>query len=136
MKNENPRYLTKFISNPKRIFVLDGLGAWVSANLFFWVLAPFSRYVGMPSNVLYVLAAIAFGLFIYSAACINLVKTSWKFSVGFLRVLNIAYSLVSIGLIIKYASRLTTLGWTYFILELTIIGVLIWIEYKTYVALD
>ena len=45
---------------------------------------------------------------------------------------NIIYSLISLGLIIKYSEKLTELGWIYFILELIIIGIIIIVEYKSY----
>lgn len=115
--------------NPKRIFLIDALGALLTTFLLFGVLAQFELYFGMPKHVLYLLASIAFCLFIFSLGSYKLIKVNWK---PFLRILitfNSAYLMLSIGLIIKYSIVLTELGWIYFILEFIVIGILIYVEY-------
>lgn len=135
MKSKSKGFLTQFVAKPKRIFVMDGLGAWLSMVLLYWVLAPFEQLFGMPANIVYVLAGIAFGLFLYSAGCQFFIKSSWKPFIGLLVIFNAAYTLISLVLIILHADKLTVFGWTYFVLELIVIGVIIMIEYKTYLAL-
>ncbi|RYM32161.1 hypothetical protein ERX46_15885 [Brumimicrobium glaciale] len=114
--------------NPKRIFLIDAFGALLTTILLFSVLAQLEQYFGMPKDVLYLLAGIAFGLFIYSLSCNRFVKSNWKHFLRILIIFNSIYLLLSIGLIIKHSESLTVLGWIYFILEFIVIGVLITYE--------
>ncbi len=136
MHNDTNGFLPKLINNPKRVFVMDALGAWLSMILLYGVLVPFESFFGMPRKALYVLSGIAFCLFIYSTACNRLIKSNWKPYLRLLIICNVLYTVLSIGYLIKHANHLTTFGWLYFIPELVLVGIVVWIEYKTYVALD
>jgi hypothetical protein len=132
MQNGKQNFLNKLIINPNRIFLIDAFGALLTTFLLFGILAQLEQYFGMPKKVLYLLSGIAFCLFIYSISCHRLLKSNWK---PFLRILiigNVIYSLISLGLIIKYSEKITELGWMYFTLELAVIEFIIIVEYKSY----
>tara|TARA_B100000809_G_scaffold254377_1_gene291492 strand:+ start:1180 stop:1587 length:408 start_codon:yes stop_codon:yes gene_type:complete len=125
-------FLDKLKTNPKKIFFIDAFGAFLTATSLFGILVQFEQYFGMPLEILYVLSLLAFFLFIYSIMCHHFIQSNFK---PFLRVIiicNLIYSLVSLGLLINFYNRLTILGLAYFILELILIGILVFIEYKSY----
>jgi len=126
------KFLNKLKANPKKIFLIDALGALLSAILLYGILAQLEEYFGMPSKVLYTLSGVAFCLFMYSICCYQLINSNWK---PFLRIIigcNSIYLLVSIACIVIHANELTELGWMYFILEFVVVGILIIVEYKIY----
>lgn len=124
------KFLNKLKANPKKIFLIDALGALLTAILLFGILAQLEKYFGMPSNVLYTLSGVAFCLFIYSISCYQLINSNWK---PFLKIIigcNSIYLLVSMACIVLHSDKLTELGWMYFILEFVVIGILIIVEYN------
>ncbi len=129
-KNGGMKFLNKLKANPKKIFLIDALGALLTAILLFGILAQLEKYFGMPSNVLYTLSGVAFCLFIYSISCYQLINSNWK---PFLKIIigcNSIYLLVSMACIVLHSDKLTELGWMYFILEFVVIGIMIIVEYK------
>lgn len=117
-------------NNPNRIFLLDALGALLTALLLFGILAQLEQYFGMPKKVVYLLSISAFGIFIYSFLCYRYVKLNSKSWLRFLIVLNSLYVLTSVGMLIQFSPSISYLGWIYFTLELLVIGSIISIEYK------
>jgi hypothetical protein len=59
----------------KFVFLIDGLGALVSALLLGVVLPFFQDHLGMPLPIFYGLAALAATFCIYSLSCFFLVRT-------------------------------------------------------------
>ncbi|PQJ69644.1 hypothetical protein BTO14_16765 [Polaribacter butkevichii] len=132
MSNWKQNFLNELKTNPKRFFLIDAFGALLTAISLFGILAQLEPYFGMPKKTLYLLSGIAFCLFIYSISCNKFIKLN---CIPYLRILiisNIIYSLISLGLLIKYSEKITELGWVYFILELLIIGIIVIAEYKLY----
>ena len=132
MLNRKQNFLNRLKTNQKRIFLIDAFGALLTTILLFGILAQLEQYFGMPKNTLYLLSGIAFCLSIYSISCHILIKSNWKPFLRILIICNLLYLLVSLVMIIKHSEKLTELGWTYFILELIVIGIIVIVEYKSY----
>ena len=96
------------------------------------ILAQFEQYFGMPKKSLCILSGIAFCLFTYSISCHRLIKSNWKPFLRILIICNIMYLIISLGLIVKHSEKITELGWLYFVLEFIIIGVIVSVEYKSF----
>ncbi|WP_435263548.1 hypothetical protein [Tenacibaculum sp. nBUS_03] len=128
-------FLNEVKTHPKRIFLIDAFGALLTAILLFGILAQLEQYFGMPQKIVYLLSGIAFCLFIYSMCCNKFIKSNWSTFLRILIISNIIYSLISLGMVIKYYEKITELGCIYFILELIIIGLIIITEYKFYLTL-
>jgi hypothetical protein len=114
----------------KNIFLLDGIGALISTLLLGLVLPYFQNLIGMPKQVLYLLAAIPFIFSIYSLSCFWFHASD---TVGFLTGIvlgNSLYCLLTTALIIYHFNKLTLLGLSYFIIENIIVIILISIEYR------
>ena len=112
----------------KKLLLLDGLGAIVTAILLSQVLARFETLFGMPQEILFILAAIAMCFAVFSLSSHVFVKSNFK---PFLRIIlytNSLYCLTTFILIGIHFDQLTWLGITYFIGEIVIITVLVYAE--------
>ncbi|MEL6926875.1 MAG: hypothetical protein AAFO94_22740 [Bacteroidota bacterium] len=113
----------------RQIFLIDSIGAMVSAFSLGVVLVYFQKYIGMPMRVLYLLAAIASCFAIYSMLChLRLQKNQAAFLKG-IATANFTYCLLSVGLVTYYFDQLSWLGILYFVAEKIIVLVLAWIEW-------
>lgn len=116
------------IINPKRLFVIDGSGALLSA--FFLAIVLVKLDIGMPNNILYFLAALPCIFALYSFGCYFLIKSNWPPYLKGIALANLFYCCLTIGLIAHFYENLTTLGFCYFLLELLVVGILITIELR------
>lgn len=123
------------LNSPNRIFLLDALGALLTALLLFGILAQLEQYFGVPRKIVYLLAVIAFGISIYSFLCYRYVKLNSKPWLRLLIILNSLYVLISVGMLIQFSPSIRYLGWLYFTLELVVIGFIIRMEYKVQASL-
>ncbi len=114
----------------KNIFLLDGMGAFTTAILLSQVLARFESLFGMPKEVLFVLSGIAFCFALYSITCHLLVKNNFEPYLKVIIAANLIYCLATFGLVLLHIQTLTGLGMAYFLGEITIILMLVWVEYR------
>lgn len=126
-----PSLFKNLSSNPKKLFIIDSLGALVTAILIGIVLRMLEDIFGMPEKALNVLGAIAVGFFIYSMSCYFFVAKNWRTYLKLIASANLLYCCLSIAYVIYFYSSLTILGWIYFIVEIVIVGGLVWVELKT-----
>jgi len=122
--------LQKIYKNPKKLFLVDGLGALVSAFSLGIVLVKLESVFGIPRNTLYILAAIPcfFAVFDF----LWYFKNVENFSTG-LKIIafaNLMYCCLSLGFAICHHQKLTVFGWIYIILEVGIIVTLVFFELK------
>ena len=114
----------------KSLFLIDGLGALVSAISLGVVLVQLESWVGMPPPVLYPLAGIA-GLFaLYSLSCFFFLKGNRSPFLKGIAIANLLYCGLTLGAMIFHAEHLRPLGWTYFAGELVIVVGLAVLELK------
>ena len=114
----------------RQLFLIDGIGAMVTAVLLSQVLARFESVFGMPSTILYALASLAVGFAVYSFTCYWLLKKNWKPYLKGIAIANMIYSLTTLGLIVYLNESVTYLGLIYFIGEIIIILFLASWEFK------
>jgi hypothetical protein len=121
-------YITK---SPKRLFLIDGLGAFITAFVIFFILRPFHEYIGLSPVLLLLLSIIAFMFSFYSFINFFFFQKNW---IPYLRIIGIAntmYCLLTASLMLHYFHSLKIVGLLYFTLEIVVIAILIWIEFKT-----
>lgn len=118
------------IISPKKLFLIDGIGALISAFFLGVILVHFHDYFGMPLNVLSYLALIACLFSIYSISCVFLAVDNWKPLLKIISFANTLYAFLTLGIVIYYYQQLTILGFGYFIIELSIVFGLVNIEKK------
>lgn len=117
--------------NPRKLFLIDSLGALLSAVMLGFVLVRFESFIGMPQKELYALSFIACIFFIYSLTCFLSKSGNWKPYMKLIAIANLIYCCLTIGLIFYLYQQLTALGLAYFVGELIIITILALFELKT-----
>jgi len=120
--------IAQFSSNPKRLFMVDGFGALLTAFILITILARFESLFGMPSTVLYFLSSVACLYAIYSFCCCFFIPSNWIPYLKAIIIANSIYCCLTIGLLFYFYQSLTILGLIYFSLEIMVIVCLIAIE--------
>ncbi len=123
--------IKKTSTHPKKLFLLDGFGALLSAFLLGVLLVKLESTIGMPPNILYKLAIIAGILSIYSFLNYWIDNRNWRPYLKGIAIANLVYCCITLGLVMDCYEKLTALGVFYFILEIVIIISLATIELKT-----
>ena len=116
--------------NSKNIFLLDGMGALVSAAIMGLLVAQQVSFFGLPSNAAYFLAAFPCVFFVYSIYCYLNLATDWKPYLKMISIANLLYCFISIGVVFYHYAALTNLGLTYFILEIIVILIVVVLELR------
>ncbi len=117
--------------NPKQLFLIDGIGAVVSAFFLGVVLVHLENRVGMPKSILFVLALIPCFFALYSFGCYYFLKTNWALYLKVIAICNLLYCMLTIGLVYFNFATLTSLGLFYFVVELIIILILVRAELRS-----
>ncbi len=119
-----------FARNPRKLFLIDGLGAALTAFSLFFVLRPHQDYFGMPINILAYLSIIGLIYCAYSMSCYFLLKNYWSSSLRIIGISNLLYSISTMLLLYSYYNDLTLIGLTYFLAEILIIVLLVYVELR------
>ena len=114
----------------RSLFLIDGVGALVTALLLSQVLARFEDIFGMPRQVLFVLAGIAACFAVYSISCHFLIKEQWRPYLRGIALANMTYCLSTLVLVLYLNRSLTWLGIAYFLGEIVLVMTLVAIEMK------
>lgn len=122
--------------NSRKIFLLDGIGAIVSAFCLGVVLVYFNAQFGMPKSILYWLAGIAVFFSVYSFFCYFKIEKNWKFYLKIIAILNLLYCLVTAYFVCKFYPNLTSLGVLYFVGEIIVIVSLVSKEFQIAELID
>lgn len=117
--------------SPRHLFLIDGVGAIITAAILAGVLAQFETTFGMPSRVLYVLAGIAGTFAVFSLTCYFKALGKRVRLLGIIAVANLAYCLLTLSLIVAYRNEITLLGVAYFAGEIFVVGSLAMYEIVT-----
>ena len=125
------KIINKIISNPKKVFLLDGIGAFLSAFLLGFIIARYHDIFGIPQTILYFLSAVAFIYMVYSLCCYYFVFGKWQAYLRVVIIANILYCCLTTAVVFYFRHLLTVLGLIYFINEIIILILLISIEIKT-----
>jgi hypothetical protein len=111
-----------------KLFLIDAVGALLTAFLLGVVLSNFQYYFGMPKEILKPLAITAFIFCIYSFSCYFLLKRNWRSFLKAIALANLLYCLCTSILIVLFFEDLTILGLVYFIGEIAVVGILVFVE--------
>jgi len=114
----------------KKLFLLDGIGAIISAFLLGIVLVKLEHLFGIPKSALYVLAALPCLFAIYDFYCYFKVEKYLGKYLKAIAIVNLLYCILSIGFALYHFQEITYLGWSYIIVEIIIVVALAIIELK------
>jgi len=129
--------LNRFKQNPKKLLLIDFIGAVISTISLGFVLVHLEAYFGIPRQALYILALLACLLVffdLYSYVWVDRMRLGRQLKL--LGVLNIIYVLFSITyLVTMHFSSVLILGWIYLLLEVIIVLFLAILEIQVAAAL-
>ena len=108
-------------TSKKQLFLIDCLGALASAFMLGIVLPSFESIIGMPKNVLYLLAFIAASFFFHSLWCFWNSDKNTKQRLKIIAIANLLYCCLTLALTLFYLKTLTIICLIYFALEMIII---------------
>jgi hypothetical protein len=123
-------FLSTFTDQPKWVFILDASGALLSALMLGLVLPAIQEWVGMPLRVLRLLSIIPVVYLIYDLLVYYRTRSNFRIFIRVIALLNLAYCILSVGLMLLHWTNLTTLGKLYFLGECLIIIVIASLEWK------
>ena len=115
----------------KNLFLLDGLGAMLSAFLLGIVLVHFEKFFGIPRITLYFLAALPCFFALYDFYCYFKIERKLGELLKGIAIINLLYCCLSIGLAFYHHQLITTMGWGYIILEIIIVATLAIYEWQS-----
>ena len=111
-----------------RLFLVDGLGALVTASMLGLVLTTFEPAFGMPTRVLVPLASVAAVFAAYSFTCYAKAAPP-KFLLP-IAIANTLYCAATLALVLLFHESLTWLGHAYFLGEIAIVLTLVRFEVR------
>ena len=117
--------------NPKQLFLIDGIGALLSAFLLGIVLVRFEHMFRIPTSVLYVLAVIPLFFAVYDFYFYRKGHQKLGLALKGIALLNLIYCSISIGVLWYHFDQVKLLGWIYIIVEIVIVLFLAMVEFKT-----
>ena len=113
---------TKYIhENPRKLFLIDGVGAMLSAFLLGIVLVKLEHFFGIPVPTLYLLASLPVLFALYDFYSYRQGDDKLAVLLKGIAMMNLGYCLLSIGLAFYHHKVVTYLGWIYIILEIMIV---------------
>lgn len=115
---------------PATLFLVDGLGALLSALLLGAVMPRLISFVGIPVSTLYLLAAFPVLFAIYDFYCFRGDGRKAGSQLRVIATLNLLYCILSVGLVIYHRDTVTIPGFVYFVLELLIVVSLALVEFS------
>ena len=118
--------INSFYKKPKRLFIIDGIGAFTSAFMLGIILVRLENIFGIPSSTLYLLATFPV-LFIFFD-CYSYLNNNTSKHLKIIAVMNLLYCVLSIGLTIFHNQTISMFGWAYIIIEIIIIMILAFIQ--------
>lgn len=125
------RTIRQFTSNPKKLFLVDLIGAMLSAFLLVGVLARHENIFGIPPTSLYLLALFPVLFAIYDLFCLKIRTKKFSQYLKGIAIMNILYCFLSIGFALYHSKEITTLGWLYFVIEILLVTIIALTECNT-----
>ncbi len=115
------RVITYFCKYPKLLFLIDGMGAMISAFWLGIIFVSVESLIGIPPSTLYLLAAIPVFFVIFDFYSYQKEKNALRALLKIIAIMNLLYCLLSLGLAFLHRQTITPLGWTYIIVEIILI---------------
>ncbi len=115
---------------PRTLFLIDGLGAMLTAGLLVGLLGNFEGFFGVPRQQLYILAAIAGTFALYSLTCYVVSPANWKLFLKMIAFANLAYCVFTLVMVFFFSGDVTAWGMAYFVGEAMIVGGLVFWEMR------
>ena len=119
----------------RTVFLVDAVGAVLSAVFLGLVLPKLHHLVGMPVPILHALSLLALLFATYSACCFAFADHTNPFWLRLIITTNLAYCALTLVLVGVFFHQLTALGVAYFVAEMIVIVALVSVEKRVLRAL-
>ena len=116
--------------NERNIFLVDAAGAALSVVLLGAIVPALNRFIGMPLETLYLLAALPLVFGIYDLVVYNFADLSRPVWLRLIMAANLGYCMLTIALMVVHSDQLKPLGFAYFIAEQPVLVALVGLQYK------
>lgn len=123
-------FVEQLASNPRKLFLFDFSGAFLTAFLTGVILVMFRDFFGMPKRVLIILSLTALLFAVYSLGCYFFSGRHWRICLQIIAFANLLYCCATAGLVIFFYSSLSIFGVLYFVGEILLVGILVSIEWR------
>lgn len=118
-----------FSLKPRQIFLIDGMGAFLSAVLL-CVVQYYKELFGVPDAMFQLLIPFPVLFACYSFTCMLSKPGKQKILLTVIIICNVLYAAYSLLLVYLHADQLSTTGIIYFVLEILVILVLVSLELR------
>ena len=109
------------IQSPKKLFLIDGVGALVSAFLLGLVLVELDSIFNIPHRTLYLLALFPCVFAVYDIVCYLVLKNKIGLFLKIIALMNLGYCFISILLAFYHLEIISIFAWIYIIMEVFLI---------------
>jgi len=117
-----------FQISPKKMFLLDGIGASFTAITLALILPMFQDQIGIPTETLITMGIVGFFYGIYSFSCFYFVRANYSIWLKGIILANLLYCVASAGVVTYYIEQLKLLGFLYFSFEISVILAVVVLE--------
>lgn len=122
--------IERLARTPRTLFLVDGVGALVTALLVGVVLPTLGEHIGTPRPVLRALALTAAVFAGYSLTCAATRPTRWPSYLRGIALANAGYCAVTAALLVRFSATLQALDWLYFVGEIVVVSALVTLELR------
>lgn len=124
------KLLHYFSAHPRRLFLLDGAGALLTAAILYVSYRYFDNCFQLPEDVFALLFFAALYMAVFS--CINVAnpRNYAVFSLRFIGTANRLYALLTLSICLVYNKELAIIAFVYFGLEMLVLFLLSAVEYR------
>lgn len=123
--------IIKFSLSPRKLFLIDGIGALISATFWVIILVRFETFFGIPRAALYLLASFPCFFAVYDFYCYSRIKNNIRIFLKIIAYSNFIYCCISIIVAIYHYQIISVWAWMYISLEIVIVLSLIIVELGT-----
>ena len=116
-------------TKPRKLFLIDGAGALLSAFLLGVVLVKLEAVFGIPPSTLYVLAILPCLFAVYDVYCYQKKEENARLYLQGIALMNMSYCLLSLGFALYHFESITYFGWMYILGEIFIVMALASVEW-------
>lgn len=116
--------------NPKQVFLVDGVGALISALFLGLILIKHQPVIGLPESALYFLASFPVLFAVYDFFCFAFLKLKARALLKGIAYANLCFCLTSLIVTLFHFQLITFLGLLYILIEVFIVAGLAFTELR------
>ncbi len=124
------KILSYFLKTPKKIFLIDSLGAMMSSFGMFMICNFFQSHIGLSGDILFALALVGVMYSLYSMGCYLLLNSPSRPFILAIAFANGLYVITIMSLTYTHFHSITTLGLAYMVVESSLITLIAIVEYQ------